>query len=240
MAYDVKQSPRDTFTQVGEKDSSLFTASTQLQNAELVKLSKVFRYTQPIAEFLYDLDATFPAFDMAGEWEEIARKAEITEGDKPSLIVYKDEAALLKNVFDAAIKQAKKLGGRRVAILCVSERLFDQYDAISKKRFLGQIINISSREPVLDLQHAGKKPIFSMPEYVAGLQFESVYLIHVDAQDAPQELNIGERRRLISSVYLGASRAEKELHISCCDTRGGPASFLRLALDRKTLRVIGA
>jgi hypothetical protein len=91
MAYDVKQSPRDSFTQIG--DTSLFTASTQLQNSELVKLSKIFRYTPQIADFLYDLDATFPAIDLAGEWEPLAAQAEVGEGDRPTLTHYEDEAA---------------------------------------------------------------------------------------------------------------------------------------------------
>jgi hypothetical protein len=237
MAYDVKQSPRDTFTQIGEKDSSLFSASTQLQNSDLIKLSKVFRYTPQIAEFLYDLDATFPAIDLAGEWEEYAATAEVAEGERPTLIIFKDEAELIKIVVDTAIRQARRLGGRRVAILCVNETLFDHYDKVLKIRFKDRLIHISSRDTVLDLQHAGKKPILSMPEYVAGLQFEAVHLIHVDAQDAPKEMNIGERRRLISSVYLGASRAERDLHISCCETRGGAASVLGLALERRTLIV---
>jgi hypothetical protein len=233
MAYDVKQSPRDTFTQMG--DTSLFTASTQLQNSDLVKLSKIFRYTPQIADFLYDLDATFPAIDLAGEWEPYAAQAEVAEGERPKLYIYKDEAELLRRTFEAAITQAKKLGGRRVAILCINEELYDQYDKIAKIRFRGNLIHINSREPSTDLKHAGKKVVFSMPEFVAGLQFEVIYLIHVDAQDAPIELTVGERRRLISNVYLGASRAERELYLGCCESRGGPASYLKLAIERKTL-----
>lgn len=89
MAYDIKQSPRDTFTQVGERDNSLFTSSTQLQNSDLIKLSKVFRYTPQIADFLYDLDATFPAIDLAGEWEEYAATAEVAEGERPTLTIFR-------------------------------------------------------------------------------------------------------------------------------------------------------
>jgi hypothetical protein len=233
MAYDVKQSPRDSFTQIG--DQTLFSAASQLQNSDLVKLSKVFRYTPQIAEFLYDLDATFPAIDLAGEWEPLAANAEVAEGDRPDLTIFEDESGLLRGVFDKAINQAKKLGGRRVAILCVNEELFDQYDKIARIRFRGNLIHLDSREQSTDLKHAGKKVVFSMPEFVAGLQFESVYLIHVDAKDAPIELTVGELRRLISSVYLGASRAERELHLACCDTRGGAAPYLAMAIKRKTL-----
>jgi hypothetical protein len=42
-----------------------------------IRLSKVFRYTPQIADFLYDLDATFPAIDLTGEWEEYAATAEV-------------------------------------------------------------------------------------------------------------------------------------------------------------------
>ncbi|BAM90986.1 hypothetical protein S58_50070 [Bradyrhizobium oligotrophicum S58] len=237
MAYDVKQSPRDTFTYVGEGDGTLFSASTQLQKSELVKLSKVFRYTPQIAEFLYDLDATFPAIDLAGEWEKFAITAEVADGDIPSLSIFKDEAELLRRVFDTAHDQARRLGGKRVAILCVNDQLFDHYDNISRKRYEGRIIHVNSREPNLDLRHAGKKVIFSMPEYVAGLQFEVVHLLHVDAQDYPKELSIGEQRRVISSIYLGSSRAERGLHLHCCESRGGHASLLNLGIKRGSLTV---
>jgi len=240
MAYDIKQSPRDTFTEASETSAALFSASTQLQNSDLVQLSKVFRYTPQIAEFLYDLDATFPAIDLAGEWEKFAAIAEVDEGERPTLTVYKDQAALLASVFDAAMKQARKLGGRRVAVLCLNESIFDQYTEITKKRFEKKLIYISSREPHIDLRHGGKKAIFSMPEYVAGLQFEVVFLIHVDAEDAPKSMTVGENRRLISSLYLGASRAERELLLSCCEARGGPAPVLELALARKTLLGVDA
>ena len=77
MAYRLKQSPRDTFAQYGEGDQSLFTVATGLQGSELVKLDRVFRYTPQIAEFLSDLDATFPAIDIPGEWDAYAGKAQL-------------------------------------------------------------------------------------------------------------------------------------------------------------------
>jgi hypothetical protein len=235
MAYDVKQSPRDTFSSFGEGDTSLFSPSTQLQNSDLVKLTRVFRYTPQIADFLYDLDATFPAINVADEWEVYAAKAEVADGERPTLTIFKDEAELYRRIFDAAVAKAKKIGGQRVAILCLNEELFDRYSDISKKRYEGDLVYVDSREPNLDLKHSGKKATLSMPEYVAGLQFETVYLIHADADDSPRGMNIGDSRRLISNAYLGASRAEKELYISCCDSRGGPASILDMALARGTL-----
>jgi hypothetical protein len=235
MAYDVKQAPRDTFAQLGDKDTALFSPSSQLQQSDLIKLSRVFRYTPQIAEFLYDLDAAFPAINMAGEWEELAADSQIQAGEKPTLSLFKTQTALVREVLKAAVDDAKRLGGRRVAILCANERLFDQYAKIAMGRYPGNFIEIGSRDAFPDLRHSGKKAVLSMPEFVAGLQFEIVYLIHVDSQDFPMEMNPGEKRRAISNVYLGASRAELTLKLIACEERGGPAQYLDMALQRQSI-----
>jgi hypothetical protein len=239
MAYDIKQSPRDTFTQISERDPALFSISNHLQNSDLIRLSKVFRYTPQIAEFLADLDASFPALNMAGEWDEIDAKSQLEGGDKPELRELEDQTSLVRMVFNSALADARQLGGRRVAILCVNDIIFDQYAKIAAGRYPGRIIEINSRESTPDLTHAGKKAILSMPEYVAGLQFDTVYLLHVDAADSPKEMSVGDRRRYVSAVYLGASRAERILKIFVCAERGGPAPLLDLAVQRKSLMRVG-
>ena len=75
-----------------------------------------------------------------------------------------------------------------------------------------------------------------MPEYVAGLQFDSVFLIHMDkAEESTDEYGIGARRRFISKCYLGASRATKKLSVACATDRGGPAEILNGPVDRKSI-----
>ena len=156
MAYDVKQSPTDSFTQIGDRDASLFSSTTQLQNSELVKLSKVFRYTPQISEFLYDLDATFPAIDLAGEWESYAVTTESDKGERPSLTIFKNDAELFKSVFDESTQKARRLsGGKRVAVLCLNDSLFDQYSSIIDKRYDGRITKLDSREPTLAFTACG-------------------------------------------------------------------------------------
>ena len=240
MAYDLKQSPRDTFAQYGEPDHNLFSAATGLQNSDLVKLDKVFRYTPQIANFLADLDATFPAMDIPGEWDAYAGSAELGDGMLPQLTVFKDENSLFRAIFDEAAKVARSVngGGRRVAILCASEERFDRYTLAASGQYAGRHIAITSREPSSDLRHAGKRFILSMPEYVAGLQFDTVFLIHVDAVEAPSDAGDGVRRRFISNIYLGSSRAEQTLKISACLTRGGRSDILDMALARQSLREV--
>ena len=70
-------------------------------------------------------------------------------------------------------------------MLCVSDEMFDTYTGAAEGQFAGRHIAITSREPSSELRHAGKRFILSMPEYVAGLQFDTVFLIHVDAAEAP-------------------------------------------------------
>jgi hypothetical protein len=237
MAYDLKQSPRDTFANYGEGDQNLFAPSTGLQGSELVKLDRVFRYTPQIAEFLADLDATFPAIDIPGEWDAYAGKAELASGSLPELTIFADELTLFNSVFKQAQKIAGSIdgGGRRVAVLCASEEQFDKYLTAASGQFSGKHLPITSREPSSELRHAGKRFVFSMPEYVAGLQFDTVFLIHVDTAEAPNDAGDGVRRRFISNIYLGASRAEKTLQISACMSRGGKSDILDMALQRKSL-----
>lgn len=242
MAYDLKQSPRDTFAEYGAGDNNLFGASTGLQGSELVELDKVFRYTPEIADFLADLDATFPAIDVPGEWDAYVGKAQLENGATPELTVYQDELHLFSSVFPEAEKIARSTtgGGRRVAVLCASEEMFDRYLEIAAGQFKGKHIPIANREPSSELRHAGKRFVFSMPEYVAGLQFDTVFLIHVDGEEAPSDAGDGLRRRFISNIYLGSSRAEKTLRISSCLTRGDHSDILDMPLERGSLIKVAA
>jgi hypothetical protein len=206
-----------------------------------VQLTRVFRYTPQIAEFLADLDASFPAIDIPGEWNAYAGRAELADGDLPELQIHPTDLALFRAVFTKAVKAANDLegGGRRVAVLCASSEMFDTYLRAASGQFRGKFVPITSREPGSELRHAGKRFVFSMPEYVAGLQFDTVFLIHVNASEAPLDAGIGLRRQFISTVYLGSSRAERHLFISASAARGGSSGVLNMAVDRGSLREVG-
>lgn len=182
-------------------------------------------------------DATFPAIDIPGEWDAYSGKAELASGDVPQLTVFAKEVDLFSAVFTEAQKIARSIdgGGRRVAVLCASEEQFDTYLRAASGQFVGRHLPITSREPSSELRHGGKRFVFSMPEYVAGLQFDTVFLIHVHASEAPVDSGDGIRRRFISNIYLGSSRAEKSLRISACLTRGGKSDILDMALARRSL-----
>ena len=237
MAYDLKQSPRDTFTSYLGLPSDLFSNSTKLQSSELIKLDKVFRYTPEIAEFLGDLDASFPTINMPDEWEGSSVPSAVEAGEKPTIEILPSDVDLFHASFRRAIAEVKNNGdrGRRVAVLCVSDELFEAFAVAASGQYKGKFIMIDSREDFPELKHAGKRFIFSMPEYVAGLQFESVVLIGVDAVEATKDSGESRRRRFVSGIYLGASRAEKKMIVLSSSGRGGPNDALDLAMSRGSL-----
>jgi len=236
MAYDLKQSPNDAFTEYREPSNKLFSKNSNLQKSELVELSKVFRFTPEIAEFLTDLDSSFPGMDIPGEWDAYVGDAQLESGEKPILREFADETSQFRAVFEEAAAAARTVEGKggKVAILCMSEEVFDKY-VVAAKQYEGKVILLSDRDTSSSLKHAGKRFVFSMPEYVAGLQFDTVFLISADQNEAPIESPMGFRRRFISNAYLGASRAKQRLVVTACTNRGGPADVLELALERSSL-----
>jgi hypothetical protein len=218
MAYDLKQSTRDV---------ALGGGISRFRNPDVgestpVELTQVYRSTPQISKFLQDIDASFPAMDLEGEYNTYQFESKQKEGNTPVLKIYETNDDLIKDVYDQASKMARELSrsANRVAILCLNEEMFDIY--VKAGKIAKQHIPVSSREDVRQLRYARNKPIFSMPEYVAGLQFDTVFIIHADAVDFSMDsLSTGSQRRYISRIYLGASRAISRLMFSCSNERGG-------------------
>ncbi|KZX84461.1 hypothetical protein A3717_32320 [Alcanivorax sp. HI0013] len=70
-----------------------------------------------------------------------------------------------------------------------------------------------------------------MPDFVAGLQFDVVYIIHIDKADMSDEESLGRKRRFLSRLYLGASRASKVLNLVTSRERGGQPEMLESAFQ---------
>jgi hypothetical protein len=233
MAYDFKQAPSDAFLGRIREDAGNTFKSVGAGETELVELTQVFRSTPEIANFLRDLDGSFPALDLAEEWGSYSSTSNEPHGDLPVLTIASSTIDLLDNVFAQAQSAANKHGGRQVAVLCMNDELFSMY--LKLGRISGKFIALTSRDEIAELKYAGKRCVFSMPDYVAGLQFHTVFLINVDKADLLDEDGIGRRRRFVSRCYLGASRASINLQIICNDERGGPADVLNGPIEAGSL-----
>lgn len=221
MAYDLKQSTTD---------ASLGGGMGRFRNpgvgeSEKVDLKENYRSTPQITKLLQDMDASFPALDLEGEYNTHIAMSEQPAGLVAALRIYKRNIDLIDDVFNEASIDARRVGGRKVAVLCLNDILFDQY--LQASRISGKFIPLTTREDLKALQYSRGRCIFSMPEYVAGLQFDTVYLLHVDQADLDDEmLSQGARRRYVNRVYLGASRAQAKLVLSTSLERGGASEVL--------------
>jgi len=238
MAYDLKQSPNDTALTAGGKSGSQYFRRAVIGKTELVEFKTVFRSTPQIANFLKDLDSSFPAIGLEDEWQTYNGASVREGGEKPILLTFDTNQELLDQVVKEAGDDVRlnDEGGRQVAILCLNEHLFDIYR--ESGRVAGKIIALTSRDQMDDLRYAKSRCIFSMPEYVAGLQFDVVYLIHADkAELAEAQYSAGLHRRVVSRCYLGASRAAKKLVIAVSQERGGHSDILEAPLREGSLVV---
>lgn len=233
LAYDLKQSPTDAFLSSDVRDAAGMFRSLKAGGTELVELTKIFRSTPQIAGFLENLDGSFPALDLGGEWGDYEADSDQDSGSVPELKVYRRNVELVDDVFKSAARESNLIGGKNVAVLCLNDRLFSEY--LKAGRIGGKYVAITGRDQVGQLKNVGKKCIFSMPEYVAGLQFECVYLVHLDEAETSGETNAGVIRRFISRCYLGASRSSRKLFVASSRERGGPSNILKVAVQSSTL-----
>ena len=86
---------------------------------------------------------------------------------------------------------------------------------------------VESNTDLAPIRYARQRCVFSMPENVAGLQFDRVYVINVDRQELDdEEVGFGTRRQLLSRLYLAVSRASKVLTPAASADCGGPSEVL--------------
>lgn len=232
MAYDIKQGTNDVAFSGGMEKFRNPGVGESILN----ELKQVYRSTPQITEFLRDLDASFPAMDLEGEYATYVAESQQGNGETPTLTVYETDIGLVDSVFEQATRVAREIdgGGSQVAVLCLNETLFDKIRVAGRVR--EKFVPITTREDLKELRYAKSKCVFSMPEYVAGLQFHTVFLIHADSADYDEGQGQGTRRRYVSRVYLGASRAARKILLSSSKEHGGPNQLLATPLANGTLR----
>lgn len=232
MAYDIKQGTNDVAISGGMEKFR----NPGVGESVLTELKQVYRSTPQITAFLRDLDASFPAMDLEGEYATYVAESQQEDGETPTLTVYETDIKLVDSVFEQAGRMARDIhgGGSQVAVLCLNEALFDKIRVAGRVR--DKFVPITTRDDLKELRYAKNKCVFSMPEFVAGLQFHTVILIHADSADYNEDHGLGTRRRYVSRVYLGASRAARKILLSSSKEQGGPCQMLDVPLANKTLR----
>jgi hypothetical protein len=242
MAYDAKQSPRDTFLKLPSADSKQldFWRDAKLGKVEKIELVDVFRYTPQIAHALSCIDESFPGQDLDDDWPSYSGISKIDDGPVPTVCAVQSTVATYTLVFQRARALQKELGrSGRVAVLCASNELFKRYLDFNELR--DYFIAVTSRDEASGIPQSARKFLFSMPEYVAGLQFDTVLLIDVNQGEIPEgPYSAAALRKFASQVYLGASRAERRLEIYASQEQGGIAAMISRAVFESAILSVDA
>lgn len=232
VAYDPRQSPRNSFFPLERNDRDNIWQEAKLHsNAQQFELTDVFRYSPQILAFLHRLNQHFPADDLAEEWGLKFGVSKAANGDIPRAVLRSSQDEMAKAASThakALLKRLKK--GHRVAVLCMDPHRFDIYAKAGI--FNDGFVTVSARDEISSITRYTQRAILSMPEYVAGLQFDTVLLIDANANLVAQlGGGLNGIQRFISMAYLGASRAMSRLELFADAGAGGFAKPLRDAVD---------
>jgi len=204
----------------------------QLEELEVFDLKEVFRYTPQINNLLRAIDDFAPTLNLEEDWPGYDQKTGLPSGPLPEARLFRAASEQYDKVFPAAALSAKqRKSGRTVAVLCCDYENFKLYLGAGEHRDL--FVPVESREDITLIPSRGTKFVLSMPEFVAGLQFEEVYLIDVSASvlSNGESAGVRDKRRGLSLVYLGASRAMSVLRVSALTDAGGFPQFIQHAID---------
>ena len=214
MALDPKQSVDEIYSEYGITD--VFKGMNpeiekELGNPVDICLTEAYRYTKQILKFLKHIDSSYPTLDFGEDWNNKIKGSLSKQEDgilpKFCYCENKDEE------IDLAIKKAKQLSGNtRVAILSLQDDLFASLIGKTKNNTDFKIID--SSRVTHTLKHVRRNVFISKPSYVIGLQFEIIILVgcySIYNETAPNQSCY--RRRFLNDLYLGASRAKKDLYL---------------------------
>ncbi|SCY75014.1 hypothetical protein SAMN03159288_04069 [Rhizobium sp. NFACC06-2] len=114
---------------------------------------------------------------------------------------------------------------------------FETYQNAASHQFPQEVFIIRSRDDVEQLRYMNRRIVFSTPEYVAGLQFDSVVIVDANGDLVPLSNYKGhQERRFLSELYLGISRAQKEVVIIASRDGDGLSPYLQALEPRGLLQ----
>jgi hypothetical protein len=233
MALDPRQSPKAVFLDAafGNSDPVVRLASGQAKQLHDFEFTEVFRYTPEIANFLGFVNQQFPQDDLSEEWLPGLATSALPSGETPVATELSDQTALYDAAVEAALTLQKGKSKGKAAIITLSRKSFDVVS--NAVRFRNKIYVVDSRDSLNRLQYVGGRVVFSMPEYVAGVQFDHVLLTDVNELDDVGRPNSLMRIRFGSNLYLAASRARTTVSIYANAKLGGLAQVIRKAVEQK-------
>lgn len=232
LAMDPRQSPTESF--LGFKADTRHPAARVFGSSEVeaVRFDQVFRYSAEINSLLDVLDQCWFGFELEEETEGLPRLTSVS-GPKPSLVRVADESRARDVAIGFAKEFLQKNRHSTVAVLTLSSA---ELEAMTRRLQALNRVNeaklVTSRDSDELLSSAKTKYVLSQPEFVAGAQFDAVIILDANnvlvSGGADEQL---QQRRILSSMYLGISRAKRNVTLIAADAAGGPIRYLTPAID---------
>jgi hypothetical protein len=231
MAVDPRQSPRTMFLDAvfGHDGSTQTPAQRQGKEVRDFEFSEVFRYTPEIARLLSYVNQGFPERDMAEEWLPPTAKSILPSGPTPIALSASDRIDMFARAISLGREAAKMAPKARTAVLTLSHKAFD----LAAKRYNEIFYIVDSRDSLDRLKYSGSRIVLSMPEYVAGVQFDNVIVTDVSQLDDFGRQTALARNRFGANLYLAISRARSGVYLLADNKFGGIAPIILGAIREK-------
>ena len=231
MAMDPKQSVDMIYSDFGVTETYKgFDIGTDTDKE--IRLDEAFRYTRRILVFLKHVDLSYPELGFGGDWNNNIKNIDSKQGEGAVPILYECTAG---KEIQSAMKIAEKISNKRIAILTLQDSLFIQ--------FQNEVVN-NSKYKIIDamekshaLKYVRQNIYISKPSYVIGLQFDVVILVGCYSIYNQTVSNISfYKRRYLSDLYLGASRAKSSLYLIADAQAPSVPNVIQTALEKKCLQ----
>jgi UvrD/REP helicase N-terminal domain len=242
MALDPKQSPWGIYT--GLADASPTSTSGKMDDEQFgavsaVDLATVHRFSPQILALVKHLDLTFPALDLGPDWRVGMDDTVSAAADGPVPVLVhcgsqQDEVIELNET----IRTAKASGriGNQIAIAIIDKQKFPVYQdmtsGLSKAAGMKMSV-IADRDDIELVQYRRRGLIMAPAEYLAGLQFDSVFIAGL-----PPVASVGVRlTTFLSLLYVALTRARRDVTIFVNDDYGGVPAVLDSAVGNGQLNL---
>lgn len=245
MALDPRQSPRELFVDIvddGDTKPRTIYDRARLPGTEQIDLVDVYRYTPQIEALIKSVLSAIPGLGLDEDWDLPLATSKLQDGAVASYQVVADKLESFKVALTLARGQVASVRNRsgRVAILCMDPDRFEAYLPAANRPSSKDLFVVQSRDDVARLAFMSRQIVFSTPEYVAGLQFDTVILIDANDDLTPDTAFSGhQKRRFLSELYLGLSRAEQNIMIIASRDGNGLSRFLKPAEQDNNLIKVG-
>ncbi|MDJ0410401.1 UvrD-helicase domain-containing protein [Rhodococcoides fascians] len=236
MALDPRQAPWSVYPEYSAVPQGGAQDQTDLMfaSADGVDLLTIHRFTPQILGLIQHLHREFPNLELGEAWDYdfSAVSSSTSDGPKPHVVLTGTRAAEQIEIYNRAkaLSQTSQL-----AIAVIDNDLLDGYvrlvDGLQALRLKVNII--SSRDDIDTLQYRRRGVIIAPAEYLAGLQFEHIYIVGMPEFPMNRPNQGYLRRRILSLIYLAVTRATTRVTIFLNREDGGLPDFVKKAHDMK-------